>query len=151
MALEKIERLLKRYREESPCLVEILQDMQAEYNYLPEQPLKRVAQELGFPLSQIYSLATFYKSFSLAPLGRHRICVCLGTACHVRGGARVMNKMVEELGIQPDETREDLEFTLEKVHCLGACALAPVVVMDGKYHGRMNTRKIPELLKAEGR
>lgn len=114
-------------------LIAILQDIQARYGYLPAEALKSVAEKTGRPLVDIYGVATFYRSFSLKPRGKHVCSVCLGTACHVRGGPAVAEEFQRELGVVPGETTEDREFTLETVNCLGACALGPIVVVDGHY------------------
>lgn len=125
----------------------LLQDIMREYGYLPEGTLKRIAQKLAIPLSRVYGLATFYKSFSLTPRGRHLISVCLGTACHVRGAPRIVEKIERDLGIKAGETTKDLKFTLETVNCLGACALGPLIVIDEKYYGRLNSTKMDKVLK----
>ncbi len=125
----------------------LLQDVMEEYGYLPGVTLKRIAQKLAIPLSRVYGLATFYKSFSLTPRGRHLISVCLGTACHVRGAPRIVEKLERDLRIKAGETTKDLKFTLETVNCLGACALGPLIVIDGKYYGRMNSAKMDKVLK----
>lgn len=128
-------------------LISILHDIQAKYGYIPEAKIREVAQRLKIPLVDVYGVVTFYKSFSLAPRGRHSITVCLGTACHVRGGPRVMQRISEILRIEPRETTEDQEFSLETVNCLGCCALGPMVVVDGKHHGLMNSAKVGILLR----
>ena len=144
---EKVESVLDNYQHDKGMLVSILQDVQAEFNYLPKDALTEVSQGLDVPLSRVYSVATFFKSFSLKPRGRHLINVCLGTACHVRGAVRILEKIERELGINPDETTEDLRFTLETVNCVGACALGPIVIVDGEYSGQMRTDKIIRLLE----
>lgn len=127
-------------------LIAILQDIQAEYRYLPEAALKQVAERLNLPLIQVYGVATFFKAFSLTPRGEHIVTVCLGTACHVRGGKSVLEEMERQLGIKNGQTTKDMKFTLEAVNCLGACALGPVVVVDDVYHGKMSSGKIKKLL-----
>jgi len=102
---------------------------------------------MGISLSRIYKVATFYKSFSLLPRGRHEIKVCMGTACHIRGAARILESIKRELKVEPGKTTEDMRFTLETVNCLGACALGPIVVVDGEYHGQMSSSKLPRILK----
>jgi NADH-quinone oxidoreductase subunit E len=128
-------------------LISVLQDIQAEYGYVPEAKIRDVAQKLKIPLVDVYGVVTFYKSFSLAPRGRHSITVCLGTACHVRSSPRVLQRISEILQIEPGETTEDQEFSLEAVNCLGCCALGPMVVVDGKHHGMMNSAKVDALLR----
>lgn len=127
-------------------LMNVLERIQARYRYLPEDALILVSERLGVPLSQTYSVATFYNAFSLKPKGRHIINVCLGTACIVRGSRRVLERISDKLGIQPGETTADGEFTLETVNCLGACALGPIVVVDGDHYGKMTAGTAEKLL-----
>ena len=143
---EKLELILDKHQCDKGLLVSILQDIQAEYNYLPREAIIQVSKGLGVPLSRVYGVATFFKAFSLTPRGRHSIRVCLGTACHVRGAVRVLEKIEQEIGIKPGETTEDLKYTLETVNCVGACALGPVVVIDDKYSGQMKVDKVKPLL-----
>ncbi|MBA7631503.1 NADP-reducing hydrogenase subunit HndA [subsurface metagenome] len=145
---KKVKSILDRYQRNKGMLVSILQDIQAEYNYLPKESLAKVSKDLDAPLSQVYSVATFFKAFSLTPRGRHLINVCLGTACHVRGAVRILESIERETGIKAGETAEDLKYTLETVNCLGACALGPIVVVNGVYSGQMNTNKVKPLLKS---
>jgi len=145
---ENIEAILDRYQKNKGSLVSILQDLQAEYNYLPKEVLTQVSQSLDVPLSQVYSVATFFKAFSLKPRGRHLINVCLGTACHVRGATKVLESIERELNIKAGGTTEDLRYTLETVNCVGACALGPIVVIDGKYSGQMKASKVKSLLES---
>jgi NADH-quinone oxidoreductase subunit E len=142
-----IENILDRHHHDRTAIIAILQDIQDEVNYLPEDALCYVAHALDIPISKVCSLATFYKAFSLQPRGKHVIHVCMGTACHVRGAVRILEALERDLGIQSGQTDEDLQFTLETVNCLGACALGPVVVVDGEYHGQMNSSKATRLLK----
>ncbi|HUW97065.1 MAG TPA: NAD(P)H-dependent oxidoreductase subunit E [Anaerolineae bacterium] len=128
-------------------LMAVLEEIQARYRYLPKDALILVSERMGVPLSQTYSVATFYNAFSLKPKGRHVINVCLGTACVVRGSKKVLERISDRLGIEPGETTEDGEFTLETVNCLGACALGPIVVVDGAYSGQMNASKSDALLR----
>ncbi len=144
---EKVESILNSYQHDKSLLVSILQDLQAECNYLPKEGLTRVSEGLGLPLSQVYSVATFFKAFSLKPRGRHSIAVCLGTACHVRGAVRILEEVERELGINRGETTKDFKYTLETVNCVGACALGPIVIADGEYSGQMKTDKVRPLLE----
>ena len=144
---ERVKLILDSYQHDKEWLVSILQDIQAECNYLPKDTLLQISQDLDIPLSQVYSVATFFKAFSLKPRGRHLVNVCLGTACHVRGAVRVLEAIERELGIKPGDTTEDLRYTLETVNCVGACALGPIVVIDGKYSGQMKTDKVKSLLE----
>jgi len=144
----KVKEILKHYKYEQSSLIHILQDIQVEYRYLPKETMLFVARELKIPLSRIYSVANFYNAFSLKPKGKHLISVCLGTACHVRGGKRIAEEAERILSIKSGETTPDLEFTLETVNCLGACALGPVVVVDGHYYGQMTSLKMKKLLSS---
>ena len=146
-AEKTVDKILDKYQRSRGLLVSILQDIQAEYNYLPKEALERVSGGIDIPLSQVYSVATFFKAFSLTPRGRHLVNVCLGTACHVRGAVRVLDEIERVLGIKPRETTEDLRYTLETTNCVGACALGPIVVVDDEYAGQMKTDKVKPLLE----
>lgn len=143
---DKITEIVKRYGKDKSQLVAILQDIQAEYNYLPRNELNKLSKKLDIPLSQIYSMATFFKAFSLNKRGKHIISVCLGTACHVRGSANVLDRISTNLHIERSKTTDDNKFTLETVNCIGACALGPVITIDGEYYGQMNPEKVDKLL-----
>jgi NADH-quinone oxidoreductase subunit E len=149
-----LDAILERHNREPANVIAILQDIQAEANWLPEEDLRYVCTELDIPPSKMMALATFYKAFSLQPRGKHIVQACLGTACHVRGAVRILGALERELGIEGGQTDEDLQWTLETVGCLGACALGPIVVVDGEYHGQMTSLKASRLLqrikKAEG-
>ncbi len=127
-------------------LISVLEEIQAQYRYLPREAMILVSERLGVPLSQVYSVATFYNAFSLERRGRHEICVCVGTACHVRGAQRVLTRLEESMGIKPGETTSDWNYSLDTVYCLGACALGPIIVVDGEYSGQMHVKKVDELL-----
>jgi len=129
-------------------IMEVLQDIQAAYHYLPEEALCRVSETMGVPLIEVFRLANFYKAFSLKPRGRHLITVCMGTACHVRNSPRFLDEVRRRLRVEAGGTTQDGEFTLETANCLGACALAPVVIMDGKYYEHMTPAKLGSLLGA---
>jgi len=128
-------------------LISVLEEVQAQYRYLPREAMILVSERMGVPLSQVYSVATFYNAFSLVPRGRHTIHVCTGTACHVRGAVQVLSRLESRLGIRAGETTRDRQFTLETVNCLGCCALGPVVVLDDEYEGQMTPKKVDALLK----
>ena len=147
MSAETLDSILERYDRNPAQLIPILQDVQRAENYLPRESLELIAEKLAIPIVRIYAVATFYKAFSLKPRGKHIIQVCMGTACHVRGGARIVDKMVRDLNIKPGDTTKDMKFTLETVNCLGACALGPIVVVDGEYHGQMNPPKWDKIYK----
>jgi len=144
---QKVAAILDRYQRDRGLLVSILQDVQSEFYYLPEDAIEEVSRGLGIPLTQTYSVATFFKAFSLKPRGRYLINVCLGTACHVRGAVRILDKMGRDLNVKPGDTTQDLRFTLERVNCVGACALGPIMIINGKYHGQMSTDKVDSVLK----
>jgi NADH-quinone oxidoreductase subunit E len=146
ISLEKADEIIDRYNAEKESLIQILQDITFEYNYLPEPCLRQISQRLNVPLSEVFEVATFYKAFSLEPRGKHLVLVCLGTACHVRGAPQILRRIERKLNIKPGETSKDLMFTLETVNCLGACALGPIVLIDGQYHGQMTQSKIEKLL-----
>jgi NADH-quinone oxidoreductase subunit E len=145
--MKKLDGICEKYEGGKSSLVGLLQDVSEEFGYLPENVLEEISARLHIPLSRMYSLATFYTSFRLDPLGRHHCSVCVGTACHVRGAELVVGVIERELGIKAGETTPDGSFTLEKVNCLGACALGPLVVIDGEYHGKMDQRRATKLLK----
>ena len=149
-----LDSILERHGRDPANVIAILQDIQTEANWLPEEALRYVCAELDIAPSKMMALATFYKAFSLQPRGKHIVQVCLGTACHVRGAVRILETIERELGLEGGQTDEDLQWTLETVGCLGACALGPIVVVDGEYHGQMTSAKASRLLqrikKADG-
>ncbi len=142
----ELEALTGRSKGQKRALIQVLQDVQDRFHWLPPEALEHVADALGVPLVQVYGVATFYRSFSLSPRGRHVCTVCLGTACHVRGGAAVLEQFERKLGIAAGATTPDGKYTLERVNCLGACALAPLAVVDGRYHSRMTEAKAEAVL-----
>lgn len=144
---DTLKKILKN-REKSPQeLIEVLQDVQKAYNYLPELILKEISKELMVPLIEVFRVANFYKAFTLKPRGRHLLTVCLGTACHVRGAPRFLDEVLGQLNIKAGQTTENRMFTVETVNCLGACALGPVVVLDGKYYDHMTPAKLRTLIQ----
>ena len=132
-------------------LLPLLEDINAEYGYLPKEVLRVITSELGYPLSQLYSLATFYNVFRLEPRGRHLIHVCQGTACYVRGGQRILEGIERELGVKEGETTSDRQFTVESVRCMGCCSLAPVLRVDEDTYGRMRAGRIRDIIKKYSR
>jgi NADH-quinone oxidoreductase subunit E len=146
----QVDGIIERYGADKTALLAILQDIQGEANWLPREALTRVCERVGVPLSHVYRLATFFQAFSLEPRGRHICTVCMGTACHVRGAPMLVDKLARELGIPAGGTSEDLEYTLETVNCVGACALGPLVIVDGEYHGNMSTAKLDKVMKVLG-
>ncbi|MFH1593254.1 MAG: NAD(P)H-dependent oxidoreductase subunit E [Candidatus Omnitrophota bacterium] len=146
-SLKKIDSILKNREKSGFSLIEVLQDIQACYNYLPENALKVVADELNVPPIEVFRVANYYKAFTLKPRGKHLLTVCTGTACHVRGAPKFLDEVLGLLKINPGQTTEDGEFTVETVNCLGACALGPVVILDGKYHKHMTSGKLRTLVQ----
>jgi NADH-quinone oxidoreductase subunit E len=143
----KIDQIIDKYQGDASALIQVLLEIQRENHWLPKEALEKVSKKLGVPLNQIQHVATFYKAFSLVPRGRHEIQVCMGTACHIRGSPRVLDVVQDLLGIHPGETDLDLKFSLETVNCLGCCALGPVMVVDGKYHGKLAPAEAEGVLK----
>ena len=141
-----ISKILEKHNEDRGRIIAVLEEIQAKYGYLTEESLRIVSSEIGCSLVDVYSVATFYRSFSLKPRGKHLIYACLGTACHVRGAGRVVEEFERQLGIKAGQTTEDMEFTLETVNCLGACALGPVVVIDGHYFSQVRKSRVGQLL-----
>ena len=144
---KEVAAIVEKYDCNRDSLISILQDVQALYHYLPEHSLRAVAQELNIPLVQVYGVATCFKAFSLEPRGEHLVCVCLGTACHVRGAQSVLDETKRRLGVEAGQSTEDMKYSLETVNCLGACALGPILVVDEEYHGQMTPSKVKKILK----
>ena len=142
---KQLESILFQFSRDRNNLIPILQQVQQDFGYLPEEAMRIVADYLRLADSTVYSVATFYAQFKLVPSGRRVVRVCRGTACHVRGGARILRQVEKRLGIKPGETTADLEYTLETVACIGACALAPTMTVDRETHGRMTHKKVAEV------
>ena len=147
----RLNEILSSYQGKEDELIPILQQVQQVFGYLPELAMKGVAKFLKLPESTVFGVSTFYAQFKLVPTGRNVIRVCRGTACHVRGGARILREVEKHLGIKPGESTPDLEYYLETVACIGACALAPTMVVNGETHGQMTTKKVTEVLNQIGR
>ncbi len=145
-AIDKVDQILDKHAGEEGALIQVLLDTQAEYNWLPKDSLKRVSDRLGIPVTYVYRVASFYKAMSLTPVGRHVVNVCLGTACHVRGGPKILDNAEQALGVRTGETTKDMKFTLKRVNCLGCCALGPVMMVDNETHGKLAPGKIKEIL-----
>jgi len=143
---KKVTAIINKYDGDRGQLVSILQDIQAEYYYLPKEALIQVSETMAIPASRVYDVATFFRAFSLEPRGKHLINVCLGTACHVRGAARMLEQIERSLAIKRGGTTKDRKFTLETVNCMGCCAVGPAVKIDGDYFGQMSTDKVDGLL-----
>lgn len=146
ISMEEISAILQQYPKEQRYCLAMMQDMQRRYNYIPREGMEALSDYLGCPLSSLYSMATFYKALSLKPKGKHIIKLCDGTACHIRGAGTLCDGVRRILGIGADETTEDGLFSLELVNCLGSCALAPVLVVDDTYYGKMTMEKLPGVL-----
>ena len=146
---EQLGEILTRYSGDSSDLIPILQEAQERFGYLPEEVMQRIAKFLRLSDNMVYGVSTFYAQFKFAPTGRRRISVCRGTACHVRGGARILREVERRLGIKPGETTDDFEYSLETVACIGACALAPTMRIGNETHGQMTTRKVVEVFGAK--
>ncbi len=142
-----VDKIIKRYNNSKTALIPILQDIQSKNKWLPQEILIYLSKKLDIPLIDIFSIVTFYKSFSLKPRGKHLITVCLGTACHVRGGPQILQELKNQLAIDVNETTPDETFTLQTVRCLGVCALGPLMTIDDEYYGQVTTKIIPSLLK----
>lgn len=147
MPITEVSKIIEQHTEQPAAAIAILQDFQKELNWLPESALRVAALRLGIPLTQIYGLATFYRSFSLKPRGRHLVQICLGTACHVRGAPRIETVILDDLDVELGEMTEDERFSVEQVRCVGCCGLAPVVVIDENFHGKLEPKDVPKILK----
>lgn len=144
---EKLQTIISKHKSSRKNLIAVLQDIQTEFHYLPEEALRFVSSALGVPLINVLDVATFYRAFSLTPRGEHTCRVCLGTACHVRGGPKILEEFERLLEVKAGETTPDKKFTLETVACLGCCAIGPVVVVDDDYHAQVSVRKVSNVLK----
>lgn len=147
MCSESIDSVLEGKKSQPQQLIEVLQDIQELYGYIPEEAMKKVAKELGVPAIEVWRVANYYKAFSLTPKGKHLITICMGTACHVRGANLMQEQILSQLKTEPGETTQDGLFTVEGVNCLGACALGPIVVLDGVYHDHMTPAKLSRMIK----
>lgn len=144
----QLDEIIERYPAKPEYLIFLLQDIQSRYGYISPDAMQQACDRTGVPLTQGYSVATFYQSFRLDPSGEHEIRVCLGTACHLNGGHRIVEDLQRRLNVKPGETTADMRFTLNTVNCVGACALAPVVVIDNEYHPHATAKKIEKNLKS---
>lgn len=151
MDLGKIDKIVKKYdnseKDRSPSLIPILQEIQDEFGWLPDAAFKRASKILEIPMVKLYGVATFYNEFRLQPLGKHHITICMGTACHVRGAERILTEFERELGIKAGGVTPDRQFSLETAMCIGCCAVAPVIMADGEYHGKMTKQDVKPLLE----
>jgi NADH-quinone oxidoreductase subunit E len=143
---DNVTAIIKKYGNDRSQLVSILQDIQSEYNYLPKTALEKVSKKMNVPISRIYDVSTFFKAFSFEERGRHLVNVCLGTACHVRGGELILDSLERQLGVKAGATTGDRNFTLQSVNCMGCCATGPVVKIDDEYFGHMTNDKVESML-----
>jgi NADH:ubiquinone oxidoreductase subunit E len=141
-----IDAFVERYGTGKSALIQVLQDIQGEARYLPREALEYLSEKLDVPLATTYNVATFYNAFSLTPKGKHHISVCMGTACHVRGAQIILDKFVRDMKIEAGQTTEDMEYSLDTVACVGACALGPIVVTDGEYHSNVSLQKVGKIV-----
>jgi NADH-quinone oxidoreductase subunit E len=148
MTLNRIDQIIDEHEGEASSLIQVMLDIQAENHWLPREALERVGERLEIPDSRIQHIATFYKAFSLVPKGRHRVHICMGTACHVRGAPRILGTVEDHTGLKSGETDLDLKFTLETVNCLGCCALGPVMEINGTTHGRLSATETADVLES---
>ena len=148
MDIERIDQIVDRHQGEASSLIQVLLEIQSENGWLPREVLERVRERLRVPRSRIQHIATFYKAFSLVPRGRHQVHICVGTACHVRGATRILDKVEEVTGIKAGETDLDLKFSVETVGCIGCCALGPVLEINGKTHGKITPTETAAVLKS---
>jgi len=144
--LDGTQEIVDKYGSDKTALIQILLEIQRENRWLPRDALLYVSEKLDVPLSQVYRIATFYTAFSLIPQGRHRVCVCMGTACHVRGSPRLLDLVINALNLSPGETSPDRKFTLSTVNCLGCCALGPVLQVDSEYHGNPSAEDVKKIV-----
>ena len=147
--LAPVDAILAGYPKAETALIQVLQDVNRTYNYLPCHALEKVAKELGVPLARVFSVATFYKAFSIKPRGKVIIRICTGTACHIRGAPLLVDEFVRHLGVKAGETTPDMAFTLETVNCVGACAMAPVVISGRRHHGTMSPADVPDVIQGK--
>ena len=147
MELATIEGIIRQHGAERAAIIAMLQDIQQEYTYLPQDVLVHLTRTLGVPLSRAYSLATFYRAFSLKPKGRHPIAVCMGTACHVKAAGKILEKFERLLHIKTGQTTPDLNFGLEQVRCLGCCGLAPVVTVGQDLYGKVTLTRVDQIVR----
>lgn len=146
MSMQPLSSILVGRRSQPHQLIEVLHDVQENYGYISEETMRNISDDLGVPLIEVYRVASFYKAFRLSPSGKNVITMCMGTACHIRGGARILEKLEDELGISSGETTEDMKFSLETVRCIGCCALSPVIKIDQHVYSGVNPNTVMDIL-----
>lgn len=144
--MKQVDKVIASYNNDKNALIQILLQIQKENRWLSDDVLRNVSKKLDVPITQIYHIATFYKAFSLVPHGRHSLAVCLGTACHVRGAPRLLDKVSEVVGIKPGETSKDMKYSLSTVNCLGCCALGPVLQIDDEYYSNPSSTELKKII-----
>jgi NADH-quinone oxidoreductase subunit E len=147
MDLTKVDKILTNHKNDKAMLVAILQDVQDEFRYLPKEVLNHISKSLNIPMPEIYDVSTFYKAFSLKPRGKHICSICMGTACHVRGSPVILETAKTHLKIEPGQNTPNMQYTLNTVNCVGACAVGPVIQVDGSLYGNLTSMKTIQLLK----
>ena len=147
MDMTNIDAIIDRYDGAPSALLAIMQDVQDAERYLPKEAMTRIAQKLEVPIARVYQMATFFESFHLEPRGKHICTVCMGTACHVRGAQRLVEQLERDLDVPAGNTTKDMMFTIEEVNCVGACALGPLVIINGEYHGNMTSGSLQKVVK----
>jgi len=145
--LKRVDEIIERYKGEEGVLIQLLLDIQSEFNWISKEAIAQISERMQIPKSQIYRIASFYEAMSLEPVGRHIIQVCLGTACQVRGAPKILDRIEGDLNIKGGETTPDMRFSLKRVNCLGCCAMGPVIVVDGIYHGKITPAMVEGILE----
>jgi len=145
--LKRVDEIIERYKGEEGVLIQLLLDIQSEFNWISNEAITQISERMQIPKSQIYRIASFYEAMSLEPVGRHIVQVCLGTACQVRGAPKILDRIEGDLKIKGGETTPDMRFSLKRVNCLGCCAMGPVIVVDGIYHGKITTAMVEGILE----
>ncbi len=143
---KKLDNIINKYDGKEGFLIQLLLDLQSELHWISKETIRELSLRLKIPASQIFRVASFYKAMNLSPVGRHKVCVCMGTACQVRGAQRLLDTTESKLGIKSGQTTPDNSFTLNRVNCLGCCAIGPVIVVDDDYHGRVDSKKVEKIL-----
>lgn len=146
MDLKAVDKILSQFLRGRGNLIGILHEIQNHFSYLPEAELRYISKKIDIPITQIYSVANFYNRFTLVPKGKNEICVCMGTACHVKGSGKIMNEIQDKLKIKKGESTDDMQFSLEEVRCIGACGLAPAVVVNEDTHGLVKPKMVGKIL-----
>jgi len=145
--LKRVDEIIERYKGEEGLLIQLLLDIQSEFNWISREAIARISDKMRIPKSKIYRIASFYEAMSLNPVGRHIMQVCLGTACQVRGAPKILDRIKENLKVEEGATTSDMRFSLKRVNCLGCCAMGPVIVIDGEYHGKITPAMVEGILE----